>query len=259
VIDADATITALSEHPERVALLSDFDGSLSTIVEWADDAQALPEAIAVLARLVPKLGRVGIISGRPIDFLATQLPIPGLALAGLYGFERFLDGEHVVDARAVPYVDAVAAARSELREKVDGALVEDKAGLSVTVHWRPRPDRAAELCALGEQIAREHGLATLRTRMALELRPPIAIDKGDRTRALIEGFDVAAFAGDDSGDLPAFAALADAHARGALHTAIRIGVHSPEAPPELVESTDIMVDGPRGLVALLARVADQIA
>ena len=44
--------------------------------------------------------------------------------------------------------------------------------------------------------------------MAVELRPPVAIDKGDAVRALVEGFDVGAFAGDDTGDLPAFAALA---------------------------------------------------
>ena len=45
----------------------------------------LPAAIDVLRGLVGVLGRVGIVSGRPVDFLLAQLPVPGLAFAGLYG------------------------------------------------------------------------------------------------------------------------------------------------------------------------------
>jgi trehalose 6-phosphate phosphatase len=94
--------------------------------------------------------------------------------------------------------------------------------------------------------------------MAIELRPPIDVDKSFAVRGLIEGFDVAAFAGDDYGDLPAFAELARAVDDGRLRRAVRIGVNSVEAPPELADSVDLLVEGPAGLVALLARVADEI-
>jgi trehalose 6-phosphate phosphatase len=259
VLDADATVAALTRRPERTALLVDFDGSLSPIVERAEDARPLPEAIAQLARLAARLGRVGIVSGRPVEFLADRVPIPGVTYAGLYGMERLSGGSRSIDPRVVPYLDAVAAATSELRQRLPAELVESKAGVSVTLHWRPSPDRAEEVCAVADEVARRHGLAQLRTRMAVELRPPVGIDKGDATRALVEGFDVGAFAGDDTGDLPAFAALTAAVDDGALAQAVRIGVHSPEAPPELVASVDVLVDGPAGLAALLARVADQIA
>jgi trehalose 6-phosphate phosphatase len=259
VLDADATVAALTRRPERTALLVDFDGSLSPIVERAEDARPLPEAVAQLARLAARLGRVGIVSGRPVEFLADRVPIPGVTYAGLYGMERLSDGSRSVDPRVVRYLDAVAAATSELRQRLPVELVESKAGVSVTLHWRPSPDRAEEVCAVADEVARRHGLAQLRTRMAVELRPPVGIDKGDATRALVEGFDVGAFAGDDTGDLPAFAALTAAVDDGALAQAVRIGVHSPEAPPELIASVDVLVDGPAGLAALLARVADQIA
>ena len=64
MIDADATVAALTEHPRDTALLVDFDGSLSPIVERAADARPLPGAPEVLGRLAAVLGRVAVVSGR---------------------------------------------------------------------------------------------------------------------------------------------------------------------------------------------------
>jgi hypothetical protein len=52
--------------------------------------------------------------------------------------------------------------------------------------------------------------------------------------------------------------LARAVEDGRLQRAVRIGVHSSEAPPELAAAVDLIVDGPAGLLALLARVVDEI-
>jgi trehalose 6-phosphate phosphatase len=259
MLDVDATIAALAEQPDRTAFLVDFDGTLSQIVERAQDARPLPEAVVQLERLATRLGRVGVVSGRPVAFLAEQLPIPRVVYAGLYGMERLTDGTRVIDPRIVPYLDAVAAATDDVGGRLPAELVEPKAGVSVTLHWRPQPERAEEVCAVADEVARRHGLAQLRTRMAVELRPPISIDKGFAARDLVEGFEVAAFAGDDTGDLPAFAAIASAADDGALKRAIRIGVNSPEAPAELADAVDVVVDGPRAVIALLARLADEIS
>ena len=258
MLDLDATIAALTARPERTALLVDFDGSLAPIVERAEAARPLPDAVAQLSRLAARLGRVGVVSGRPAEFLAAHLPVPGATFVGLYGMEHLVDGTRTVDPRVTPYLTAVAAAVADARTRLPDDLVEPKSGVSVTLHWRPAPERADEVLAVADEVARRRGLAPLRTRMAVELRPPVAIDKGDATRALVDGFAVGAFAGDDTGDLPAFAALTDAVAEGVLEAAVRIGVHSPEAPPELDGAVDVLVDGPAGLVALLARVADEI-
>ena len=98
---------------ERTALLFDFDGSLSPIVERTEDARPLPDAPVVLARLAAWLGRVAIVSGRPVGFLARHLPVDGLALVGLYGMEQSIDGAYSVDPRVEPYLVAVAAATAE--------------------------------------------------------------------------------------------------------------------------------------------------
>jgi trehalose 6-phosphate phosphatase len=258
VIDVDATVAALTEIPERTALLVDFDGSLAPFVVHAEDARPLPGVLDVVARLVASLGRVAIVSGRPLSYLMRHLPIEGLAYAGLYGMEWSIDGEYTVDPRVRPYLVAVAAATAELEAQLPADLVEPKAGISVTLHWRPAPERADEMVALARETGARHGLAELRTKYAIELRPPIDIDKADPTRALVDGFDVGAFAGDDYGDLPAFAELERLHAGGRLPRAIRVGVTSDEAPPELAGAVDVLVDGPPGLLALLVRVADEI-
>jgi trehalose 6-phosphate phosphatase len=258
VIDADATVAALTVRPDRTALLLDFDGSLSPIVDRAEDARPLPDVVDVLGRLTAKLGRVAIVSGRPVGFLAEHLPVEGLAFVGLYGMEQTLGGEYAVDARVQPYLAAVAAAAAELERRLPPELVEPKSGISVTVHWRPAPERADEIVAIARELASRHGLAELSTRMAIELRPPIDVDKGVPVAALVDGFDTAAFAGDDYGDLPAFAALDAAVSGGRVQRAVKIGVTSTEAPPELARVVDVVVDGPPGLVALLRRVADAI-
>jgi trehalose 6-phosphate phosphatase len=258
VLDTAAIIDALVEQPGATVILSDFDGSLSPIVERPDDAVALNAARDVLAALVGLVGRVGIVSGRPVEFLAEQLPIPGLVFAGLYGMELMVDGERRVDPAVLPFVDAVAAAADEADERLAGTIVERKAGVSVTLHWRTAPDRADEVVAVAAELAARHGLAQLPTRFAVELRPPVEIDKGTAVDALIAGFRVAAFAGDDTGDLAAFATLGRAVADGRLARACRIGVHSPEMPEALPGAVDYLVDGPSGLVELLAAVGARL-
>lgn len=257
--DINATIAALTAHPGDTALLVDFDGSLSPIVEHPAEARALPEAVTQLERLAARLGRVAIVSGRPVSFLTAQVPLADVTFCGLYGMEHFTGGIRTVDPSVVPHLDAVRAATSELARRFPSEVVESKAGVSVTLHWRPVPARADEIREAAREVAQRFGLRELSSRMAVELRPPVELDKGTAARALIDGFDVAAFAGDDTGDLAAFAALERARETGQLRDAIRIGVDSAEAPPELAASVDVLVDGPEGLAALLARVADQIA
>lgn len=258
MLDVDAMIDALTERPSETVILVDFDGSLSPIVDLPDAALALPRAIDALRRLAGSMGRVGIVSGRPVDFLVEQVDIPGLVVAGLYGMELLVRGERRVDPRVVSYAEAVAAAADEADVRLPGVIVERKSGLSVTLHWRTAPDQADEVVAVAAELARRYGLAELPTRSAIELRPPVAIDKGTAIDVLVEGYAVGAYAGDDTGDLPAFAALGRAAADGRIDRAVRIGVKSNEMPPALPAAVDGLVDGPAGLADLLVAVARRV-
>jgi trehalose 6-phosphate phosphatase len=59
-------------------------------------------------------------------------------------------------------------------------------------------------------------------------------------------------AGDDLGDLPAFAAAAQLMADGI--DGLRIAVRSAEAPPPLLAEADLIVDGPEGLREVLQQL-----
>ncbi len=89
------------------------------------------------------------------------------------------------------------------------------------------------------------------------MRPPVAIDKGRGVRLLLTGRDITAglYVGDDRTDLDAFAALRELVAEGALHHAVCVGVRSDETLPELEEASDLLVDGPLGVRALLSALA----
>jgi trehalose 6-phosphate phosphatase len=254
-IALDPLVTAAS----RVALVVDFDGSLAPIVDDPSRAHALPAALDALTRLVPLLGRVGVISGRPVAFLAAEVPVAGIELVGLYGLERAIDGEIVVDERVAPWLDAIADAADEAEAALPGVLVERKGAVSFTLHYRAEPERADEVRACAVDLSRRYGLdAPQRGRMAIELRPPVPVDKGTAVTEMVHGSAVAAFAGDDAGDLPAFDALVQLASEGTLEHAVRIGVRSSEAPPEIL-AADVVVDGPTGLTALLQDLAQAIS
>jgi trehalose 6-phosphate phosphatase len=243
------------ERPGRSVVLLDFDGSISAIVDDPADAAVLPAARAALAALVERLALVGVVSGRPVEVLARAIDVDGLVLVGQYGLERLDGGRVVVDPRVEPHVAAVAAAAAEAEGALPGLLVERKGGVAVTVHWRTTPERDAEAIATVDRIARRHGLTVYATRMARELRPPVPADKGTAVEELLaHRFHAAVFAGDDRGDLPAFDALDRLEAGGRLGHAIRIGVSSDEAPPELVARADVLVAGPDALAGMLGEL-----
>jgi trehalose 6-phosphate phosphatase len=255
----DATFAPLVARPADSGFLVDFDGSLAPIVARPEDARPLPGAGTVLTRLARRLGRVAVVSGRSVEFLVAHLPVDGVALAGLYGLEALRDGERVVDPRVAPYVEAIAAAATEAERRLPGVLVERKGEVSVTLHWRTTPGREAEVRVVAADLAAAHGLeAPQRGKQSVELRPPVPVDKGTAVEALLEGLAIGAFAGDDAGDLPAFAALDRMVATGRLDHVVRVGVRSEEAPAEVVAEADLVVDGPEGLLAVLVHLADEL-
>jgi len=217
---------------------------------------ALPSALDALRALVDRLALVGIVSGRPVDFLRAHTDIDGLALVGQYGLERLVDGRIAFDPGAEPYVGPVNEVATAAAERWPRLVIERKGSIAVALHWRTVPDAAPPIDEVSE-LASRHGLSLLPGRMVVELRPPVTIDKGTAVEALLggEGITHAAFAGDDVGDLAAFDALDRLVANGALDTAVRVGVRSEESPAELLSRADAIVDGPAGLVAALAALA----
>ena len=135
--------------------------------------------------------------------------------------------------------------------------VEPK-GAALAIHWRRAPDAGpwAEAFARKRWAARS-GLLLQPGRRALELRPPLDIDKGRVVEQVATGSSAALYAGDDAGDLPAFAALDRLAASGTV--VVKMAVADDESPPELVAQADVAVPGPAEALDLLRRLADDAA
>jgi trehalose 6-phosphate phosphatase len=250
-------VEPLVEEPARAGLFLDFDGTLSPIVPDPADARMVPAARAALARLVPRLGRVAVVSGRPARFLREALAVDGVEVVGAYGLERIVDGRVVVDERVQPHLVAVRRAADEATDALPGVRIERKGALAVALHWREHPQRGLDASEWAVDAAARYDLDLVRGRMAIELRPALQVDKGTTVAGLARGLTTAAFAGDDVGDLPAFAALKAMAEQGELAHAVTIGVMSDESPPE-VGTADAVVDGPIGFARLLHALADAI-
>jgi trehalose 6-phosphate phosphatase len=241
---------------EQALIGVDYDGTLAPIVD--DPAQATPLSAArdALGALLGVAQIVAVVSGRPVDFLRTQLGLEGLTLVGQYGLERVVgDGDTKIDDLALPFLDAVAAATEDATRRWPDLLIERKGELAVTVHWRTRGGGPPhdELRALAE----EHGLAMLEGRKSCELRPPVTIDKGTAFADVVRagGVSAALFAGDDRGDLSVFDTIDALQENGTVAHAARVGVRSDEAPPEILARADLVVDGPAGVAEMLSSLA----
>ncbi len=261
--EASDLLAGFAAHAGTAGVFSDFDGTLSPIVDDPASARPLPGTAEVLARLADRLRVVAVVSGRPGAFLAEHLGGRGLTLRGLYGLEPVgpdgtVGGVAEADHWRAVVDDVAARAEAELPPEVS---VERK-GLSVALHFRLHPDRGvearrwAEAAAAASVVAGGAGLLLHPGRMSFELRPLLPHDKGLVVAELAEGLTHVCFLGDDLGDLEAFDALDEMRERGA--TAVKVAVASVESVPELMQRADLVVDGPEGVLNVLRELAEQV-
>ena len=236
--------------PDRAAVLTDFDGTLAPIVDDPAAAAPLPGAIDVLHRLAERYAVVGVVSGRPVSYLTGHLG-DQLWLSGLYGLETLEGGRRVEAPAAAEWREVVEAVTARAAAAF-GESVETK-GLSLTLHFRTRPELGPAVRAWANDEATRSGLVVRTAKASVELHPPVHAHKGTVVEAAAAGMAAVCFLGDDVGDLPAFDAL-DRLAAAGVH-AVRVGVATEEAPPDLLARADVVVDGPAGALAVLERLA----
>ncbi|HYQ79760.1 MAG TPA: trehalose-phosphatase [Solirubrobacterales bacterium] len=262
--DWQARLEPLRREPGRAAILTDVDGTLAPIVERAEEAAVPAAAREALAALGERYALVGCISGRQAAEARRLVGLDSLAYAGNHGLELLLPGDREV--RPDPSIagregDAAGfiAAAGDGRLEAAGLRLEDKGPIQA-LHWRGAADEArAESRA--REIANEAGRAGLEPRWGrkvLELRPAGGGGKDGAVASLLadERLDRATYAGDDRTDLDAFRRLRELQDEGRLSAAVCVGVHSPEAPAELGEESDVTVDGLDGWLAILEWLAE---
>lgn len=235
--DAIDLLRRLASEPARAAILLDVDGVLAPIVDVPHEAEVPAETRTQLRRLHGRFALVACISGRAGTDARRVVGIEELVYVGEHGLEL------------VPEAAEWRDRLHRFSETIDWEDVERKP-LTVTFHYR-RAEDEAEALRLLEAIAtraRAEGLVARFGRKVLELRPPLAADKGTAITHLLAERNLrrALFAGDDSTDLDAFRALEG------LELGVAVAVASPEGPKELREAADLVVGSPAELLELLS-------
>ena len=235
-MDGDSPLARIAGEPGVAAILLDVDGVLAPIVPVPAAAAVPEETQAELRRLHRRYALVACISGRSGGEARRIVGVEELVYVGEHGLE----------------LEPAAAGWSERLRAFAATVPWDDVELkplTVSFHYRraANEDEALALLEGVAQRAREDGLVPRFGRMVLELRPPLDANKGTAVRHLLEerGLTRALYAGDDTTDLDAFAALER------LELGVRVAVASAEGPATLREAADVVVDGPAELLELL--------
>lgn len=251
----DAWIARFTDDPRHSGIFLDFDGTIGDISAAPAAARLDPrteELLSTLSRRYPMC----VMSGRRAADLASLVGLSRINYIGVHGME-WMEEEAHIDPEVLPHLPTLNRAREELRTALaglPGIILEDKL-VSVSIHFRGAPDEEDEAARLAEGLADTLGLKVWRERMTMELRPPVNIDKGTALIRMARGWRLkrALYAGADLTDVYAFRGLRYLMKEGGFD-GVAIAVLSDETPIELEAVADLTVDGPEGLLSLLAQL-----
>ncbi len=174
---------SLADH---VLLLTDYDGTLTPIVELPDMAVLSDGTRAILQELAQQRRfTVGFISGRALSDLRERVGLKDTIYVGSHGLEIEGPAFSFVHPVAEEFKAVVSVLSSVLRESlstVNGAFVEDK-GITLSVHYR-LVDQASipAVASAFEQAVSAPGLLgrvkTTEGKKVYEVRPAVDWDKG---------------------------------------------------------------------------------
>jgi trehalose 6-phosphate phosphatase len=266
-------LRTVARAPLATALFCDIDGTVSPIVSDPYEA-VVPEPFrAVLTALAPRLGLLAFVTGRDVRQAAAMVGLDGVTYVGLHGFDRMApDGAVTRDPAAQPYVDVVQRMARRVRglDATRLGLVVENKGPMLDLHYRQARDPATTLAVLEAEVlrpARDLGLAVATGHFLVELRPPVAIDKGTAVLGLLQKggragsatLRTAVFVGDDLTDCTGFAAVhewARAGAAGGPRLALAVAALTDETPRQVRDDADVWVAATPGVFAVLARLRE---
>ncbi|HEY4306219.1 MAG TPA: trehalose-phosphatase [Gemmatimonadaceae bacterium] len=241
-------------------LLLDIDGTLSPLAPRPDLAFVPAETQALLRDLAATHGvDVVFVTGRSAADARRLVGIDNGWVIGNHGMElaapcepsRARDDVAPFEGRVADATERVTRLASE--RGWGGVLVEDKR-LTASVHYRLSPrDIVPEVIAQVSLIGTEAGLRVTQGKEVLELRPPIAVDKGTEAVKLAESLgalgDEASVlaAGDDRTDEDLFRVLRQHQPRAVT---VRVGDAAATEAEFVVPDADAM----RELLLFLRRL-----
>jgi trehalose 6-phosphate phosphatase len=246
------------------ALLTDVDGTISAIAPTPEAATLLPGVRETLVEACGVFDLVGAISGRSAFDARRMVDLPRMLYVGNHGMEWIEPNAavnepgalHVVPA-AQRYATTITAALDAIEHTIvprfPGMLVERK-GVTGSIHYRLVDDPIAAENAVESALHRygAHELRITHGKQIVELRPPLAIDKGTSIKELTATHRLkgAVYLGDDRTDIDAFRALRELGEDVTFH-GFSVAILHAEAPPELADAADLALGSVEEVPAFL--------
>jgi len=271
--EGEQRYAALVRAAGKTVVGLDFDGTLSPIVEDPEVAHIHPDARGVLVELADRVRAVAVVTGRParqvlalggLDEVGDSIGEAGheLYVFGQYGNERWTSmSRRVISPRPPHGLASFLRDLPSVLRRCDAldAYVEDK-GLAVAVHTRRLEDPEAAFVRLLPALAdtaKSHDLIVEPGRNVVEVRSP-GVHKGNVVESLATDLRAGGFMfiGDDLGDVDAFQAVMELRNRG-LPTLLVCSASDEEST--LLSMSDLIVNGPEGVLAFLAQFCAEVA
>jgi trehalose 6-phosphate phosphatase len=205
---------------EYILLLTDYDGTLTPIVDRPEQATLNNNTRKLLQKLVKnRRYTVGVISGRALSDLKSKIDLDGIIYAGNHGLEIEGFGASFLEPIAEemrPFFSMLNKALSATMRGIKGVFVENK-GLTLSVHYRMVKgteerkvhdafEKITDPLNVTGQIKVTHG------KKVYEIRPPVDWNKGKAVAWLVarlkdesgQAQAVPIYLGDDLTDEDAF-------------------------------------------------------
>ncbi len=231
----------------RVGLFSDFDGTLTPIVDDPAEAALSPSSQELLRHLAIGLDLVALVSGRSVQDLRQMAGVEGIIYIGNHGLERWVRGGAETLEEAVPFGPSIQQVIEAVHGlSLPGLHLEDKAE-TLSIHYRGvgNPPRArVAILDLVSDKARSLGLRVTEGKMVIEVRPPLEMNKGLALESLVSEYSLTGglMLGDDLTDVDAFRAVHRLVARERVK-GLAIAVTDAETPEPGVAEADLTLDG----------------
>ncbi len=258
--ERERLLPVIHRHP--FGLITDLDGTLSPIAATPEEA-LVPDVIKVLLQtLRQNAALVAVVSGRTASQTKQMVGVPGLTYIGNHGLETMENEEVRLAPGAEQFLSDISRALDETEgvTRLPGVRIERK-GITASIHYRQADDPDVARSAILAAIARSPAAAGLKVtegRRVVELRPPLAINKGTTVRALAAQHSLQGllYVGDDSTDLDAFYALPSLRQGGM--NALGIGLVSPENRPEFRVAIDLLLTSVEEVEQLIRWINEQL-
>jgi trehalose-phosphatase len=246
----------LVAHAPNAMVVLDFDGTISHIVEHPADAIAVEGVIETLCDLTAYL-TVAFITGRPVDWIVDKT-VPcadrGVEYIGLHGHERLRNGQIVPHPESGKWRDQLVQVHLRAAATAPDDVVLEMKGLGLALHFRTSPSAERWIRDFTIEVARDTGLVARDTRYAIELRPPVDLDKGHAMQELVADYrpKAMAFFGDDLVDIPAVMAMRQFP--DVASTAVFVS--NVEGPQEFATIADLVLPNPQAAADALGALLE---